>query len=220
LRSTEEAARESVTISRKVLRPGHPDTAERVSSLALIVVRRSRPEEAEALFREAVQASDSPGEDGASAGTDALMARYWLGLLLERRGALEEAEPMLRASEVIVAERFKAGDRHEWVVWAMRSLRGAVLTDAGASDAIPREQRLEKLREAGTLLPAATEQVLALADRIGPRTRRDILPAALARAVRFYSVSNAVDPTPEHAAGLADWEQRQKRYEADAAAAH
>jgi hypothetical protein len=92
-----------------------------------------------------------------------------------------------------------------------------VLTGQAADESLGRDQRLARLRQAEELVPTAATRLLTLAPRMGPRTRTRMIAPALDRAVALYTALNQLDPTPEHAAALTDWQSRSAAYQAAAA---
>ncbi|MEX2217296.1 MAG: serine/threonine-protein kinase [Phycisphaerales bacterium] len=211
LPGAEAAYRESVEISRRVLGPDHQETAERLYSLGAVLIDLGRFEEAEALLREASAAFHGPAAEaapGVAGRPDALMTGYCLGLLLHRRSALEEAEPILRQALARAEAAHGDGARYEWIRWALGSVLGAVLTERGASETLAKEDRQAHLREAEGLITAAAERLPALGSKMGARQRRKMIPASFDRAVRLYTVWNQLDPSPLRAGALADWTRR------------
>jgi tetratricopeptide (TPR) repeat protein len=216
LEGAEKVCRESWEIATRIYGPDNRETAGEASALATTLIDLSRYDEAEPLLAGAVPVLSRPPGDNGSAGaanSDAMFATYQYGLVLQRRGALARAEPVLRPA-VEASRAIKEGDRYEWGHWALASLLGGVLTGQAADESLGRDERLARLRQAEELVPTAAERLLTLAPRIGPRTRTRMIPPALDRAVTLYTALNQLDPTPEHTAALADWQSRRAAYQA------
>jgi tetratricopeptide (TPR) repeat protein len=205
LAGAEAAFRRSLEVCRKIYGAESRQAAARAAALAAALARESKFDQAESLFREAVPVL--VGGDAGGWDTDTLFTVYQYGTLLERRGGMAEAEPLLRRA-VEAAASLKDGSRHEWVRQALTSTLGGVVCLHAADPSLTADARLAKLNEAGSLALPAAERLLALKDKIGPSSRASVIAAALDRAVRISEALQDSEPTPAHAAALAQWRAR------------
>ncbi|CAE7273498.1 klc-2 [Symbiodinium natans] len=142
----EQLNRECLTERRSKLGDQHPHTLISINNLAgLLEVdapcgsehalhspARSRLEEAEPLYREALEARRSKLGDQHP---DTLISINNLAALLEARGRLEEAEPLYR--EALKARRSKLGDQHPDTLISINNLAALLKAHGRLEEAEP-----------------------------------------------------------------------------------
>ncbi len=206
------AQRESVAIYRALLDPGHPSIGRSLKALGTFLRECGESREAEAVLTEACAIlAVKPG----IANPDSVYAHYELAGLMQKRGAHAEAERIARTTLDAAAASLVDGTPYEWWRHALSSLLGSIIADQAADPATPVAARDERFIEAERLIVSGAERLAGTRGRLGPRTRRGLVGAALDRGVRLYDAWNRIDPTSEHAAKLADWRARQAQLETD-----
>jgi serine/threonine protein kinase/tetratricopeptide (TPR) repeat protein len=208
--AAEEANGKSIAIMRKLLTPDHIKIGEALRELGSIQIDLGEFDKAEQSLRESCRILDPQ----ISAGNfDLVFGHYQLALSLAHRGAYADADKALRPSVEAAASSLKEGERYEWIRHAAASLLGDIVASTpAAGDPPDAAARAQRLTEAEGLIVPATERLLAIQSKMGPKMRALMIPAALQRAVHLYETWSSVDPTSEHTQALATWKSRQEDF--------
>ena len=201
------AQREAIEIQKKLLGPMHPEVGASACGLGVSLLAAGKTDEAEEAFRTAcgiLPTTLGPEHK------ETVYARYQLCTILEQQGRYADAESILRIDLDAATRGLKDGTKYEWMRHAVSSLLGAVLVDEAALETTP--SRIDKFREAATLIPAAAERLQIISKSMGPVTRNLIIRAALERTVHFYEAWNKIEPTDERAQNLALWSARLRSF--------
>jgi len=183
--------------------PGEAAHARRVLTAALRAAGRG--EEALEVTREAVEAiRQRPGATpGALA--SALAGYAAEAIAIGDTASLESAEGTLR--ECLEIREAILPDDHPrvWLRYNAMSMLGEVLVDQATDASLAVETRMEKLREAESLLIESGDWLTRNADRIPQQYRAERLRRALERIVELYEVWNTVVPDSGKAEQAAEW---------------
>ncbi len=127
----EKLLREAVALQRQLLTEGlHPDLADSISNLALVLSGSNRDDEVESLYREALAMNQRLQLDETHPTIAANLNN--LAFVLHDKKEYDEAEEMFRA--VIDMRRKRLGEEHPEVALAMNNL-AFLLYDKGEADA-------------------------------------------------------------------------------------
>ncbi len=212
---------ESLSIRRKLLGDEHPDIANSLNNLAVVLQNQGKYDEAEPLFREAILIFRKVHGDEHPTVAAGLTN---LAILLKEQGDDAQAEPLLR--EAVSMRRRLLGDRHPDVAYSLLPLAEVLLLhgdpEAAASDArealairqeaLPEKHRLAahtrgmvgsclaelgRFEESETLLLASYQDLKAargVSDKYSVR--------ALERVVDFYALRGKPGKVAEYRAML------------------
>jgi len=206
----ERAQREAITIQSALLAPDHPALGTALKSLGSLLRDQGKFDDAETALTEACRilaVTPGPGH------FDTIFAHYELALLMQRRGASAQAEPIVRSTLDAATSAFADGAPYEWSRHALASLLGSIIADQAADPASPAATRDERFRHAESLIIPAIERLQAPGGRLGPKSRRTVVGAAFDRAARLYEAWNRLDPTAENTAKLTDWRAKSEQFQ-------
>lgn len=130
--------RESVSINRSRLGEKDPVTIDSVANLGEVLYYESRDAEAEPLLRQTI--ADARVESQAG-----LSARNYLGLLLERKGAFEEAAQWLSQSAQ-VTKQLQGADSPDYIT-SLHNLAGALADLGDLPAAVSAEKEVIAIRK-------------------------------------------------------------------------
>jgi len=199
---TDEAVKlqaEALGIAVTLLPESSADLAFQKADYGTVLLNAERWEEAETALKagtEALLANVGAGHQ------ETVFAHYRYAQVLERRGALVEAEAALRRVMGGGGDSLKEGARYEWMRHAVNSLLGQVRRKQG------------DVEQAKALVPEAAEALLRLAPKMGARTRGQVVGSALGRCVELYEALEKAEPGAENAAKVAEWRRRREEFAA------
>jgi serine/threonine protein kinase/tetratricopeptide (TPR) repeat protein len=207
LEGSEQAARESLAILTKLLAPDHGEVGDALRKLGTVLLAQRKYDDAEHFLQQACEITDRRVD---RADPDSVFAHYSLASLMERRGAYAQAQALLRPTfdAAQTSGPLKEGSKYEWMRHATSSLMGTLLLDRAMDSATAQDERGPRFKEAESLIIPAAERLLVIAPKMGPKTRGEVIPAALERAIRFYEAQDKADPGQGHAALATEWRSR------------
>ena len=145
----EALVREALGIRERLLGEAHPLTAESLLSLGECLYLQSRTKEAEPILRRAVAIGPTDSDNQAG-------AKNFLALVIEKRGATEEAAQLLRSASSTL-RRTQGADSPDYLT-SMHNLAGALrdLGDLNGAEATERAVLQTRLRVDGPDHPHTT----------------------------------------------------------------
>jgi serine/threonine protein kinase len=195
--------REALEISEKLLPATSGELAAMQSSYGAVLMNAERWAEAEPALAKATASLVTTMGTGHH---ETVYAHYRYASVLERRGAIAEAESTLRRVIDADGETLREGARYEWMRHAVRSLFGSIRLAQGSPE------------EARALTPAAADELIRLSPKMGARTRIQVIGAGIDRCIKLYEALEAANPGAGNAS-LADQWREKRRQAIDAPAA-